>query len=245
MHSTLKTHGCTREVFGGFGKLLRSIPLSIVTLNRVRIPETMAEPHFSTSKWLEFPDPFMSVIRNPVVGDQWNRYYFFPSDQYASTGANPDWPTTKPPPQYRTYDPVTHALGPLLKLGIPTPIDPPIVVPAPTSVTKTATADAPSGSTSLTLNNTTDLSDGMEVTDASLSTVTYTTTAATAPNSVSLSYPALTSTSLTPTTISKNLTIGAAAGSAFMTVPSTAGLTVRYGGYKSFGTIFYPCWRYN
>jgi hypothetical protein len=93
-----------------------------------RIPEGVAEPpDFAASKWLEFPDPFMAVIRNPVVGDQWNRYYFFPSDQYASTGANPDWPTTRPIPQYRTYDPATGVLGPLLALGIPTPLLPPIV----------------------------------------------------------------------------------------------------------------------
>jgi hypothetical protein len=196
-----------------------------------RIPESTAEPpDFISSLWLEFPDPFMAVIRNPVVGDQWNRYYFFPSDQYSSTGANPDWPVTRPVPQYRTYDPTTNTVGPLLKLGIPTPLTPPGVVPAPISTTKTATAAAPSGSTSLTLNNTTNLSDGMSITDTtSATTVTHTTTAATNPSSVSPTYSALTSTSLVPTTISKNLTIGAAAGSAFMTVPSTAGLTVGMG----------------
>jgi hypothetical protein len=148
-----------------------------------RIPESSAEPpDFLASKWLEFPDPYMAVIRNPVVGDQWNRYYFFPSDQYNSTGANPDWPVTRPPPQYRTYDPATNTVGPLLVLGIPTPADPPIVVPAPTTTTKTATAAAPPGSTSLTLNNTTDLSDGMSITDTSLTTVTHILTAGTAPS---------------------------------------------------------------
>ena len=41
------------------------------------------------SLWLEFPDPFMSVIRNPTVGDTHDRYYFFPSDEYKSTAGQP------------------------------------------------------------------------------------------------------------------------------------------------------------
>jgi hypothetical protein len=97
-----------------------------------RIPtSTVNPPDFTSagSLWFEFPDPYMSVVRNPTVGDQYNRYYFFPSDQYASTGVNPDWPVTRPPPQYRTVDPVTFALGPLLDLGIPNPAVAPGVTP--------------------------------------------------------------------------------------------------------------------
>jgi hypothetical protein len=193
-----------------------------------RIPESTAEPpDFTASKWLEFPDPYMAVIRNPVVGDQWNRYYFFPSDQYNSTGANPDWPTTKPVPQYRTYDPTTNTLGPLLTLGIPTPVDPPIVVPAPDSTTKTATAAVPPGGTVLTLNNTTDLSDGMSITDSSATTVTHTTTANTAPNSLSLSYPttAPTSPSTTPTTVTHQTTNVVYSGNV-LPMNSVTGITV-------------------
>jgi hypothetical protein len=191
-----------------------------------RIPESVAEPpDFSASKWLEFPDPYMAVIRNPVVGDQWNRYYFFPSDQYASTGDNPDWPTIKPPPQYRTYDPATNTLGPMLVIGIPTPTVAPTVVPAPTTLTKTATAAVPAGGTTLTLNNTTDLSDGMSITDKTATTVTHTTTAATNPNSITPTYSAITSTSLVPTVITQSITVGAPAGTPYLTVPSSAGIT--------------------
>ena len=193
-----------------------------------RIPESTEEPpNFAASKWLEFPDPFISVIRNPVVGDQWNRYYFFPSDKYASTGANPDWPTTRPPAQYRTYDPATGTVGPLLTLGIPTPKDAPTVVPAPTSVTKTATAAAPSGSVSLTLNNTTDLSDGMSVTDASTTTVSHTTTARTGPATAQVSYPTVAPTntsgafSVTHTTATYN-----SAGNFGLTMTDVTGVTI-------------------
>lgn len=194
-----------------------------------RIPESFAEPpDFAASKWLEFPDPFMAVIRNPVVGDQWNRYYFFPSDQYASTGANPDWPITRPVPQYRTYDPATNTVGPLLILGIPTPASPPIVVPAPTTTSKTATAAAPSGSISLTLNNTTDLSDGMSITDTSSTTVTYTTTSATNPGSTSASYPTVapTSPSGTSATVTHTMAISEALGNTGINLTDATGITI-------------------
>ena len=84
-----------------------------------RIPLDASKPFdFTTtgSLWMEFPDPFMSVIRNPTVGDQFDRYYFFPSDQYKSTGVNPIWPVTSPGPVYNTFarlktgDPM-YALG--------------------------------------------------------------------------------------------------------------------------------------
>ena len=194
-----------------------------------RIPESVAEPpDFAASKWVEFPDPFMAVIRNPVVGDQWNRYYFFPSDQYHSTAANPDWPVTQPPPQYRTYDPTTNTLGPMLILGIPTPAVPPTVVPAPTTTQKTATAAAAPGATSLTLNNTTDLSDGMSITDTTATTVSYTTTAKTDPNSLAFSYATLAPTdpSSTPTTVTHIPSSFAAAGSNILPMSDVTGVTV-------------------
>src|SRR4029077_508287 len=170
-----------------------AIPVHIATYADTqqvyRIPDNTAQPpNFVTSLWLEFPDQFMATIRNPVVGDQWNRYYFFPSDQYNSTGANPDWPITKPPPKYRTYDPATQTVGPLYTLGIPAPDsnDPtkaPVVVPAPVTVVKTATADVAAGGTTLTLDSTTDLSDGMTITDISNTPITTTTLYTTPPNS--------------------------------------------------------------
>ena len=47
-----------------------------------RIPPSPSAPlDFIDSLWLEFQDPFMSVIRSPVIEDSYKRYYFFPSDQ--------------------------------------------------------------------------------------------------------------------------------------------------------------------
>ena len=54
-----------------------------------RIPRNTANPPDFTSAgslWLEFPDPYLAIIRNPTVGDTYDRYYFFPSDQYPSAG---------------------------------------------------------------------------------------------------------------------------------------------------------------
>ena len=88
-----------------------------------RIPKDMANVMDFTdagSYWLEYPDYFMSTIRNPTVGDQWNRYYFFPSDQYNSSGVNPNWPVASPGPKYNTLDRITAGL-PSYVLGIPAP----------------------------------------------------------------------------------------------------------------------------
>ena len=93
-----------------------------------RIPKSDTDVQdFVNSTWLEFPDPYMTVIRNPTVGDQYNRYYFFPSDQYASTGVNPLWPVTRPPPRYTS---VTNGVpGPFYDLGVPQPAVAPGVTP--------------------------------------------------------------------------------------------------------------------
>jgi hypothetical protein len=140
-----------------------------------RIPNSTAlPPDFINSRWLEFPDPFIAVIRNPVVGDQWNRYYFFPSDQCAPNGDNPDFAFNPGAPVYNTLDRIIAGDTPLY-LGIPAPADPPVVVPAPITVVKTATADVAAGGTTLTLNNTTDLSDGMTITDLDEATPLSTT----------------------------------------------------------------------
>jgi hypothetical protein len=98
-----------------------------------RVPKDLSNVMDFTSAgsyWLEFPDHFMSVIRNPTVGDQWNRYYFFPSDQYDSAGNNPSWPVASPGPSYNTLNNMV-AGAPGYVLGIPAPTGgAPTVVPA-------------------------------------------------------------------------------------------------------------------
>src|SRR5208337_364574 len=49
-----------------------------------RIPLNDDIENWVDSLWLEFPDPYMKVIRNPTVGDQFNRYFFFPSVDFVS-----------------------------------------------------------------------------------------------------------------------------------------------------------------
>lgn len=135
-----------------------------------RIPLNNVNPPDFTdagSQWLEYPDPFMATLRNPTINDQWNRYYFFPSDQYNSSGVNPTWPrggAWTVTPQYNTLDRI-QAGQPTYILGIPVPTLPPVVTPAPELLNKTATAVTLPGNTVLNLNNTTNILVGMEVLD--------------------------------------------------------------------------------
>lgn len=92
-----------------------------------RIPLTTANPpDFSStgSFWMEFPDEYISCIRNPTVGDQYNRYYFFPSPLFTPDGG--PWPSTP------FYAPLTNLQsgGPIYTLGVPVPENAPYVVPA-------------------------------------------------------------------------------------------------------------------
>lgn len=97
-----------------------------------RIPNSdVNPPDFINSTWEEFPDPYMAVIRNPTVGDQYARYYAFPSTSYNSTGVNPIWPTTNPGPRYNTLARI-QAGQPGYSLGIPTPTGAPTVTPPTT-----------------------------------------------------------------------------------------------------------------
>lgn len=91
------------------------------------------------SLWLEFPDPFMTTIRNPTVGDTFQRYYFFPSDQYDADGSNPIWPITSPGPMYNTLANLQSG-APGYILGMPAPTVPPTVTPPSTSIIMTASA---------------------------------------------------------------------------------------------------------
>ena len=72
---------------------------------------------FSNSVWVEFTDANTNVIRAPVVGDTYERYYFFS-------------PSTVP--QYSPLsDLQTNAAR--LTLGVPTPVTAPIVAVVPPS----------------------------------------------------------------------------------------------------------------
>jgi hypothetical protein len=72
-----------------------------------------AEPSFDTSNsfWLEFSDPYMACVRNPEAEDEYDRYYFFPSD---GSGA--------------TYNTKARILAgqPNFTLGIPVPASAPV-----------------------------------------------------------------------------------------------------------------------
>jgi hypothetical protein len=116
-----------------------------------RIPRNNDNPpDFSTtgSLWLEFPDPYMATIRNPTVGDTYDRYYFFPSDEYNSAGNNPSWPATSPGPMYNTLARLESGL-PMYTLGIAAPTTPPTVTPPPSYIVLNTTAPTGIGATVL------------------------------------------------------------------------------------------------
>jgi len=100
-------------------------PLTTKQVYRIPLNENLED--WTNSLWLEFPDPYMNVIRSPVVGDQYARYYFFPSDQFIDDGSG--WfstPFYAPLSNLRATPP-----GPYYLLGIPVPATAPGVVPAP------------------------------------------------------------------------------------------------------------------
>jgi hypothetical protein len=116
-----------------------------------RIPLNNDNPPDFTSAgslWLEFPDPFMTTIRNPTVGDSFDRYYFFPSDQYASTGDNPSWAVASPGPMYNTLTRLQSG-DPMYTLGIPAPTVPTTVTPPPSYIVLNTSAATAIGATVL------------------------------------------------------------------------------------------------
>jgi hypothetical protein len=133
-----------------------------------RIPiDPNAPPDFTTagSYWLEFPDPYMAVIRNPTVGDTFNRYYFFSSDEYASAGHNPAWPITPPKPLFNTLDRII-AGSPPYTLGVPAPTGgPPTVTPPLIQVILSTNAATANGDDKLHFASTATIREGMLVTD--------------------------------------------------------------------------------
>jgi hypothetical protein len=116
-----------------------------------RIPRNLANPpDFSNtgSLWLEFPDTYMATIRNPTVGDTFDRYYFFPSDQYNSAGNNPSWPVASPGPMYNTLARLESG-SPMYSLGIAAPTVPPTVTPPPSYIVLNTSAPTAVGGTVL------------------------------------------------------------------------------------------------
>jgi hypothetical protein len=116
-----------------------------------RIPRnTDNPPDFSSvgSLWLEFPDPYMATIRNPTVGDTFDRYYFFPSDQYNSAGDNPSWPVVSSGPVYNTLARLESG-SPMYTLGIAAPTVPPTVTPPPSYIVLNTNAATAVGATVL------------------------------------------------------------------------------------------------
>lgn len=200
-----------------------------------RIPITAANPpDFSSvgSIWMEFPDPYMSAIRNPTVGDQYDRYYFFPSTSYDSTGDNPVWPTTNPGPVYSTLTGISQGQQ-FMKLGIPTPTTAPTVTTVATSITYTATSASPKGSTIINLNSVAGLTTGMYAADITSTSSNLVASAATAPNGTLLTFGSTgvfngsagaSVVNLTTTTVTANTTQSTATGSAVLNFSSTTGI---------------------
>jgi hypothetical protein len=136
-----------------------------------RIPLNDNLTDWVNSLWLEFPDPYMSVIRNPTVGDQFDRYYFFPSSEFVDDGSG--WFSVP------FYAPLANLIagGPYFILGIPVPTIAPVVVPpAPSAILVTNAPTVP-GSEILNFASTAGVSNGMEVSDISNTVITLNTTA--------------------------------------------------------------------
>ena len=136
----------------GFRAMVASAYAAYADTQQVyRIPKNNDNPPDFTptgSLWLEFPDPFMATIRNPTVGDSYNRYYFFPSDQYNSAGNNPVWPVASPGPVYNTLARLESG-SPMYSLGIAAPTVPPTVTPPPSYIVLNTSAATAIGATVL------------------------------------------------------------------------------------------------
>jgi hypothetical protein len=78
-----------------------------------RIPTGAAAQLSDPSIWMEFTDPDLDVVRAPVVGDEFRRFY---------------WAGSVTPPSYNTYDRIA-ANDAAFTLGIPVPATAPGVVP--------------------------------------------------------------------------------------------------------------------
>lgn len=135
------------------------------------------------SIWLEFPDPFIIGHQSPIVGDEFNRYYFFPSDQFVPDAGN--WP------QVPFYAPVSNFLsetGPYYVLGIPAPERAPSLDPADKDGSQFALGYSPPGNNTITMHPISFVTVGMTVDDQTLFNNNVHTNAASAIGSDTLSF---------------------------------------------------------
>jgi hypothetical protein len=188
-----------------------------------RIPLNDANPPDFTSAgslWLEFPDPYLTTIRNPTVGDTHDRYYFFPSDEYASQGNNPNWPAASPGPRYNTLARLQSG-SPNYILGIVPPTVPVTVTPPSTSIIMTTTAITAIGGTTLTFGSspaTAGVLVGMNVLDLTDHRLTAATTATAAVNTTLLTFS---STGTAPNNIAVGMTVKCTSNPAVVFTGST------------------------
>ena len=89
-----------------------------------RIPNNYTDyTHLADADWLEFEDADTDVIRAPVVGDTFDRYY---------------WASSSGPPQYNTRQRIKNGNEPFL-LGVPAPSVAPVVTHSGGSSSTTST----------------------------------------------------------------------------------------------------------
>lgn len=93
------------------------LPHDVVRAYRLPIDVTAPLPINGSDTWLPFYDPEVDFVRTPVVEDSFERYYWT-SDSFNLGGV----------PQYNTRARI-NANQPPFKLGVPTPINAPTVVP--------------------------------------------------------------------------------------------------------------------
>ena len=84
-----------------------------------RIPDILTSPTpiKTTDSWIYFYDPEVDFVRTPVANDSFERYYWT-GDSYVLSGK----------PQYNTRARILANNPPYL-LGIPTPVNAPVVTP--------------------------------------------------------------------------------------------------------------------
>ena len=168
------------------GPPIYKIKRPLTTKQVYRIPLTDALEDWVNSLWLEFSDPYMKVIRNPTVGDTYNRYYFFPSVDFVDDGSG--WLSVP------FYAPLANiqAGGPYYILGIPVPATAPVIVsPAPSTSLVASAATAP-GNVTLTFTSAAGVSTGMEISDSTNTVVTLNTNAVSAIGSTVLHFASTT-----------------------------------------------------
>jgi hypothetical protein len=179
-------------------------------------------PDFSSagSLWLEFPDPYLTTIRNPTVGDTYDRYYFFPSDKYNSQGNNPNWPAASPGPVYNTLARLQSGSSNYI-LGVKPPTVPVTVTPPTTSVIMTTTAITAVGGTVLTFGSSpvsAGVLAGMNVLDLTDHRLSAATTLASAVGTTTLNFS---STGTAPNNIAVGMTVKCTSNPAVVFTGST------------------------